>query len=83
MQKSNLPLRLWAVAIYLVVTRPKGISSIQLAKDLGITQKSAWHFAHRIREGFDFDCALFEGPVEVDEAYISGKERQREEQALG
>ena len=77
MRESNLPLRLWAIAIFLIVTRPKGVSSVQLAKDLGITQKSAWFLAHRIREGFDIQHEAFNGPVEVDEAYVGGKEKNK------
>ena len=50
MQGSNLSYRTWAVAIHRLATSPKGVSSLQLARDLGITQKSAWHLAHRIRE---------------------------------
>ena len=49
-ESSKFGYRIWAIASYLLTTRPKGISSVQLAKDLGITQKSAWHLAHRIRE---------------------------------
>ncbi len=73
MEASNLPLRLWAIALYLVVSRPKGVSSVQLAKDLGVTQKTAWFLAHRIREGFDISLEAFDGPVEIDEAYVGGK----------
>ena len=77
MEASNLPLRLWAIAVYLVMSRPKGVSSVQLAKDLGVTQKTAWFLAHRIREGFDISLEAFEGPVEVDEAYVGGKEKNK------
>ena len=47
MQSSNLGYQTWAVAIYLVTTSLKGVSSMKLHRDLGITQKSAWHLAHR------------------------------------
>ena len=77
MAKSNLPLRLWAIAAYLLLTRPKGVSSVQLAKDLGVTQKTAWFLGHRIREGFACGTEKFEGPVEVDEAYLGGKEKNK------
>ena len=67
MEASDLPLRPWAIALYLVVSRPKGVSSVQLAKDLGVTQKTAWFLAHRIREGSDISLEAFDGPVEIDE----------------
>ena len=78
MEASKFGYRVWAIASYLLTTRPKGISSIQLAKDLGITQKSAWHLAHRIREGWGgLNTEKMQGPVEVDETYIGGKFKNR------
>ena len=50
MHNSRLGLQVWAVAIYLLVTNLKGVSSRKLHRDLGVTQKTAWHLAHRIRE---------------------------------
>jgi transposase-like protein len=50
MHDSRLPLRKWALAFYLFSTNLKGVSSMKLHRDLGITQKAAWHLAHRIRE---------------------------------
>ncbi len=49
MQGSKLGYQVWAIAIYLVTTGLKGVASMKLHRDLGITQKSAWHLAHRIR----------------------------------
>lgn len=49
MEKTHITYRDWAIATYLYQTRPKGVSSVQLAKDLGITQKSTWFLAHRLR----------------------------------
>ena len=78
MQGSNLGFRVWAIAIYLMSTNLKSVSSMKLHRDLGITQKSAWHLAHRIRETWQDDGgAPFSGPVEVDEAYIGGKEKNK------
>ena len=77
MQNSNLGYQVWVIAIYMLTTNIKGISSMKLHRDLNITQKSAWHLSHRIREswqGKDIDFAPFTGPVEVDETYIGGKE---------
>ena len=73
MQGSNLGYRVWALAFYLMSTGIKGTSSMKLHRDLGITQKTAWHLAHRIRETWTDNTPSFAGPVEVDEAYIGGK----------
>ena len=75
-ERSHVPLDKWLYAIYLVVTSRKGISSLQLSKEIGVTQKTAWFMLQRIREvcedenGNDF----LEGIVEADEAYFGGKE---------
>ena len=73
-QCSNLPLRKWAFAVYLYVTNLKGVSSMKLHRDLGVTQKTAWFMLHRLREAWDasgVDKML--GPVEIDETYVGGK----------
>ena len=77
MQGSNLPLSKWALAAYLMTTNLKGISSMKLHRDLGVTQKTAWHLAHRIRKAWERDNGLFSGPVEVDETYIGGRESNK------
>ena len=74
---SKLPLSKWALAFYLMSANRKGVSSVQLSKALGITQKTAWHLEHRIREAWAIQSEKFEGPVEVDETYIGGKERNK------
>ena len=74
LQSSKIPLSKWAIAFYLYSTNLKGVSSMKLHRDLGITQKSAWHMAHRIRESWDVVTEKFAGPVEADETYIGGKE---------
>ena len=73
MHASNLPYRTWAVAIYLLLTSLKSVSSMKLHRDLDITQRSAWHLAHRIRKSFETNGGLFAGPVEVDETYVGGR----------
>lgn len=74
---SNIPLRKWVIAIYLHLTSLKGVSSMKLHRDLGITQKSAWHMLHRIRQAFDEENELFDGFVEVDETYMGGLEKNK------
>jgi len=74
MQNSNLDYQVWAIAIYLMVTNIKGVSSMKLHRDLSITQKSAWHLAHRLRTSWEANSAQqFSGQIEVDETYIGGK----------
>ncbi len=75
MEHSRIPLRKWAIAIYLNATSLKGVSSMKLHRDLKITQKSAWFMAHRLREAFGSEEGLFVGPVEADETYIGGKRK--------
>ena len=74
MHGSKLSLKTWGVAMYLLTTNLKGVSSMKLHRDLGITQKAAWHLAHRIRKAWETESAPFFGPVEADETYIGGKE---------
>lgn len=81
-ESSHLPLHKWLYAIYLIFTARKGISSVQLAQEIGCTQKTAWYLGHRIREAFsdsivDHMRNMFRGIVEADECYIGGKAANR------
>ncbi len=74
---TKLPLQKWILAIILELNAKKSLSSCQLARDIGITQKSAWRMLHKIREAMKTDQAmLLRGIVEMDETYIGGKPRK-------
>ena len=79
MQGSKLGYQKWVIAMYVMTTNLKGVSNTKLARDLDITQKSAWHMVHRIRESWADKSDVFGGPVEVDEAYLGGRDRNRHE----
>ncbi len=75
MQSSKIGLQKWVIAMYLMSTNLKGVSSMKLHRDLGVTQKTAWFMAQKIREGWlaGQDEEKMDGIVEVDETYIGGK----------
>lgn len=78
--RSNIPLQKWAVAIYLCVTSLKSVSSMKLHRDLEIRQATAWFMMQRIREAWSCegeDDPDFDGPVEVDETYMGGLEKNK------
>lgn len=76
-EDSKIPLQKWFMAIFLMTSHKKGVSSCQLAKDIGVTQKSAWFMLHRVRNATmtrEFQSPLA-GIVDIDEAYVGPKPR--------
>ena len=78
-ENTKLPLLKWFMAMYLIASHKKGISSHQLAKDIDVSQKTAWFMAQKIRTLFEQDSTELEGEVEMDEAYIGGAEKNKHE----
>ena len=76
---TKVELQKWFLAIWLITSHKKGISSLQLSRDIGVTQKTAWFMLHRIRNcyGLNDDIDKLENEVEVDETYVGGKEKNK------
>ena len=71
-QSTKLPLRKWFAAIWLTINNKKGVSSMMLSRELGITQKSAWYLLHKLRQLLPQDETKLEGEVQIDCGYIGG-----------
>ena len=79
-ENTNLPLKKWFIALYLISSHKKGVSSHQLARDCEVTQKTAWYMLHKIRTLFAQDDAVaLDGVVEMDEMYLGGRETNKHE----
>lgn len=78
-ERSKIPLDKWVYAMYLLVTARKGISSMQLAKEIGVTQKTAWFMLGRLREACSAPDSIdkLKGVIEIDEAFFGGKEHNK------
>lgn len=78
-EDSKIPMRKWLVAIWMITSHKKGVASTQLARDIQVTQKTAWFMLHRLRHAIrtrSFNRPL-DGDVEADETYIGGKSKNR------
>jgi transposase-like protein len=76
-ERSHIPLHKWIYAMYLLLTARKGISSLQLSKEIGIRQASAWFMLHRLREACGPKLEKLHGIIEIDETYVGGLEENK------
>lgn len=77
LEYGKVDVRKWLFAAYLLVTARKGISSVQLSKELSVTQTTAWYMLHRLRIACGDDLEALRGTVEMDETYVGGKEANK------
>ena len=79
-ENTKISLRKWFMAMYLISSHKKGISSCQLARDIRVTQKTAWFILHKIRGLYgQSDTTVLDGEVEMDEMYLGGREANKHE----
>ncbi len=80
LENTKISLRKWFIAMYLISCHKKGISSVQLATDIHITQKAAWFILHKVRTLYkQYDTPALSGEVEMDEMYLGGRETNKHE----